>query len=92
MPWTNPNEVKRCTSTWGRPLKWQREAEHAGEYKSVFACSYSDFFLPEADGWRDDAWALIRQAFINQRSAQSRSSTADPADMALKMQGKARWG
>ena len=60
-PWTNPNEVKRCTSTWGQPLKWQREAEKAGEYKSVFACSYSDFFLPEADGWRDDAWALIRQ-------------------------------
>ena len=60
-PWTNPNKVKRCTSTWGKPLKWQREAEQAGEHKSVFACSYSDFFLPEADGWRDDAWALIRQ-------------------------------
>jgi len=27
----------------------------------VFACSYSDFFLPEADGWRADAWALIRK-------------------------------
>ena len=60
-PWTTPNEVKRCTSTWGQPLKWQRKAKKAGEYKSVFACSYSDFFLPEADGWRDDAWALIRQ-------------------------------
>lgn len=54
-------QIKRCTTTWGEPLKWQREAEDAGESKSVFACSYSDFFLPEADGWRDDAWALIRQ-------------------------------
>ena len=57
----DPTLIRRCTSTWGQPLKWQREAEKAGEYKSVFACSYSDFFLPEADGWRDDAWALIRK-------------------------------
>jgi protein gp37 len=42
-------------------MKWQKKAEKAGEYKSVFANSYSDFFLPEADGWRDEAWALIRQ-------------------------------
>jgi protein gp37 len=56
----DPTDIHRCTSTWGRPLKWQREAEKAGELRSVFACSYSDFFLSEADAWRDDAWALIR--------------------------------
>ena len=60
-PWTNPNEAKLCTSTWKNPMTWQRKAEKAHEYKSVFACSYSDFFLPEADEWRDEAWALIRQ-------------------------------
>jgi protein gp37 len=56
----DPSVIRRCTSTWGNPLKWQREAEVANEQRSVFACSYSDFFLPEADAWRDDAWALIR--------------------------------
>jgi protein gp37 len=53
--------VKLCTSTWGKPRAWQKKAEKAGEYESVFACSYSDFFLPEADEWRADAWTLIRE-------------------------------
>lgn len=57
----DPTNVRLCTTTWKNPLKWQKEAERAGEYKSVFACSYSDFFLPEADPWRDRAWALIRE-------------------------------
>jgi len=57
----DPENAGRCITTWGKPIKWQREAEKAGEYKSVFACSFSDFFLPEADEWRNDAWALIRQ-------------------------------
>lgn len=25
----------------------------------VFVCSWSDFFLPEADAWRSEAWAMI---------------------------------
>lgn|GEM_PF-493498 len=57
----DPEDVRRCMTTWGQPIKWQKEAEKAGEYKSVFACSYSDFFMAEADEWRDDAWALIRK-------------------------------
>jgi len=57
----DPKQILRCTTTWGEPLKWQRDAEEACESKSVFACSYSDFFLPEADAWRNDAWALIRK-------------------------------
>lgn len=38
----------------------------SGEYKvqkeggRVYACMTSDFFLPEADGWRRDAWEIIR--------------------------------
>lgn len=27
----------------------------------VFTCSWSDFFLPEADAWRPEAWDIIRQ-------------------------------
>lgn len=28
----------------------------------VFVCSFSDFFLPEADEWRAEAWNVIRSA------------------------------
>lgn len=27
----------------------------------VFVCSWSDFFIREADTWRDDAWAIMRR-------------------------------
>lgn len=27
----------------------------------VFTCSWGDFFHPDADPWRDDAWAVIEQ-------------------------------
>lgn len=57
----DPTAIKRCTTTWVKPRRWQREAASAAVLKSVFACSYSDFFLPEADSWRDEAWELIRK-------------------------------
>jgi len=56
----NPEEVKRVVMQWDAPLKVQKAAAEAGEYKTVFACSYSDFFMQEADQWRDEAWAIIR--------------------------------
>jgi protein gp37 len=56
----NPEEVRRVVTQWDKPIEVQKEAEKAGEYKSVFACTYSDFFMEEADQWRDDAWAMIR--------------------------------
>lgn len=57
VPWGHPPEIRRCKpSTWKHPITWQKKAAKAGELKSVFACSYSDFFLPAAD-----AWDLIRQ-------------------------------
>jgi protein gp37 len=31
------------------------------EGKIIFTCSYSDFFLDRADGWREDAWDVIRK-------------------------------
>src|SRR3989304_2729083 len=27
----------------------------------VFVCSWSDFFIPDADAWRPEAWDIIRQ-------------------------------
>ena len=49
----------RCNAV-GRTAQGQKAAAEAGEYKTVFACSYSDFFMQEADQWRDEAWAIIR--------------------------------
>jgi protein gp37 len=31
------------------------------EPKKIFTCSMSDFFIDEADGWREDAWNVIRK-------------------------------
>ena len=50
------------TSTFGEPVARRRN----GEYKippgsHVFACMTSDFFLEEADGWRAEAWDMIRE-------------------------------
>ncbi|MEL7656709.1 MAG: DUF5131 family protein [Bacillota bacterium] len=31
------------------------------EPSKIFICSWSDFFHPDADSWRNEAWAIIRQ-------------------------------
>jgi protein gp37 len=31
------------------------------EPRRIFTCSMSDFFIEEADHWRDDAWSVIRR-------------------------------
>ncbi len=41
-------------STIKKPLSWKEPAK-------VFTCSWSDFFLPEADFWRESAWDIIRK-------------------------------
>jgi protein gp37 len=55
----NFDEVVK-TKTWNDPLKWQRKAAKAGEVRLVFTCSWSDFFHPDADAWRPEAWAIIK--------------------------------
>lgn len=54
----DPNVVVR-TKTWGDPLKWDREAREARRRDLVFTCSWSDFFIEEADPWRREAWRLM---------------------------------
>lgn len=54
----DPAAITR-TKTWGDPLKWNRKAKAAGVRKRVFTCSWSDFFIEEADAWRDEAWGII---------------------------------
>lgn len=50
----NPFDVVRSSpATFNAPLKWK-----SGR---VFTCSWSDFFIEQADAWRDDAWDVIRR-------------------------------
>lgn len=46
--------VQSATATFNKPLKWKNPMR-------VFTCSWSDFFIPEADPWRDEAWKIIRK-------------------------------
>ncbi len=44
----------RRSTTFQAPLKWRKP-------RTIFTCSMSDFFHEDADGWRDDAWEVIRR-------------------------------
>lgn len=49
----DPTTVVRSKTTFREPLKWR-------EPRRVFTCSWSDFFIEEADAWRSEAWAIIK--------------------------------
>jgi protein gp37 len=53
--------VLRRTKTWNNPPKWQRAADKGGRTEFVFTCSWSDWFHEGADGWRDEAWAVVKR-------------------------------
>ncbi len=61
QPVHDPNNIRRCTTTWREPFQLQKRAETTGKNIRCFVCGYSDFFLEEADAWRDDAWQVIRE-------------------------------
>jgi len=47
--------IKRVSdATFYKSLYWKQPTV-------IFTCSMSDFFLPEADAWREDAWDVIRR-------------------------------
>jgi len=50
----DPNIVVRSKTTFNDPLKWKEPAK-------VFVNSWSDFFIEEADPWRDEAWDIMRR-------------------------------
>jgi protein gp37 len=56
----DPTAVRRCKTTWNKPGKWQKAAEEAGERRVKGCCFMSDFFIPEADPWRPEAWKILR--------------------------------
>lgn len=45
--------IRSKPATFNKPLSWQDPAK-------VFVCSWSDFFIEDADQWRDDAWEIMR--------------------------------
>lgn len=51
----DPELIKRTSDkTFNAALKWK-------EPKFIFTCSWSDFFIENADAWRADAWDVIRK-------------------------------
>jgi protein gp37 len=50
----NPKEVTRSRTTFADPLKWE-------DPRLIFACSWSDWFIAQADSWRDEAWEIIKK-------------------------------
>lgn len=48
-----PSMVTRSKTTFDAPLKWS-------EPRLIFTCSWSDFFIEQADSWRPEAWGVIR--------------------------------
>lgn len=49
----DPTLVVRGKTTFNAPLKWK-------EPRLIFTCSWSDWFIDEADQWRSEAWAIIK--------------------------------
>lgn len=65
----DPTTVLKSKSTFNKPLQLQKQLNRF-EKKSglekqrslkIFTCSWSDFFIEEADEWRPEAWEIIRK-------------------------------
>lgn len=50
----DPSIISRSKTTFQSPLKWNSP-------KLIFTCSWSDWFLEEADQWRSEGWDIIRK-------------------------------
>lgn len=50
----DPNLVTRSKTKFSGPLKWPKVPARC------FTCSWSDWFIEEADGWREEAYDVIR--------------------------------
>lgn len=49
----DPTIVVRSKTKFKEPLKWL-------EPRLIFTCSWSDWFIDEADEWRPEAWEIIK--------------------------------
>lgn len=62
----DPRVIRRSKTKFNVPLQWEKAmtatgAPPEGETLRVFICSWSDFFIEEADPWRNEAWEIIRK-------------------------------
>jgi protein gp37 len=46
--------VRSSDATFHAPRRWR-------ESRRIFTCSWSDFFIADADRWRDEAWEIIAE-------------------------------
>lgn len=58
--------VRSKDSTFNKPIARHGRGDKKGLYKikdgsKVFVCSWSDFFHPDADEWRPEAWKIIKE-------------------------------
>ena len=61
----DPSIVQK-TENFDLPVRILRSGKNKGRYKipfgsHIYTCFSSDFFHPDADEWRDDAWAMIQE-------------------------------
>jgi len=54
-----PHIVQRSKTTFKAPLSWAKKKENWG--KKIFVCPWSDFWIEEADAWREEALEIMRQ-------------------------------
>lgn len=57
----DPEIIVRSKTTFSDPVKWSKSGKVARGSK-IFVCSWSDFFIEQADEWRNEAWQIIRDA------------------------------
>lgn len=50
----DPTTVLRSKTKFKDPLKWESPM-------TIFTCSWSDWFIEEADEWRNEAWDIIKR-------------------------------
>lgn len=48
-----PTDILKSKTMFNVPLKWT-------EPQLIFTCSWSDWFIEDADQWREEAWSVIK--------------------------------
>lgn len=67
----DPATVLRSKTKFYDPIKWSRDMQASGmphelpkteafPGMKIFTCSWSDFFIEDADEWRPEAWNIIK--------------------------------
>lgn len=49
------------TSSFNMPVAKNKHGQYKCNSKLLYCCMTSDFFLPEADCWRDEVWRMIKE-------------------------------